>query len=216
MNMISYQYFCQWWVLWASFTRRIQNQAASYHYTVTKVTGEKDTTDWGCTLCDLPSLAHFFTSACFSSSVSRFALKPHKNCESTKSLMRKVILPSSYFAGGRKTVGEPFATVVSFWKMFFHLERGMKKELATRLLSFYLGGSKCCLSHCKTFVCPRVKPWWPSSSHPGINSFLGWSKSSGEIVQLWFSDCQLGLTPRGWLDFLTLSCKYILRQVDLR
>lgn len=149
MNMISYQYFCQWWVLWASFTWRIQNQATSYHYTVTKVTGEKDTTGWGCTLCDLTSLAYFLTSACFSSSISPFALKPHKNRESAKSLTRKVLLPRGYFARSRKTIREPFATMISFWKMFVPLKRGMmgwgecvKKELTMQLSSLYLGGQK--------------------------------------------------------------------------
>ena len=125
MNMISYQYFCQWWVLWASLTWRIQNQATAYHYTVTKVTGEEDTTGWGYTLCDLTSLAHFFTSACFSSSISPFALKLHKNSQFSKSVISKVILPSGYFVRSRKTVCEPFDTLVSFWKTFIHLKRGI-------------------------------------------------------------------------------------------
>lgn len=110
----------------------------------------KDTTGWGCTLCDLTSLAHFFTSACFSSSVSPFALKPHKNCESTKSLMRKVILPSGYFARGRKTVREPFATMVSFWKTFVHLKRGMM-------------GREACHEEGTNNAVAVPLPWWPKT-----------------------------------------------------
>lgn len=100
----------------------LEGYKTKQHYiiTVSKVTGEKDNTGWGCTLCDLTSLAHFFTSACFSGSITPFALKPHKNYDSTKSLTRKVILPSDYLVRDRKKKKcGPFTTLISFLRYSF-------------------------------------------------------------------------------------------------
>jgi len=183
MNTISYQYFCQWWVLWASFTWRIQNQATLYHYTVTKVTREKDNTGWGCTLCDLTSLAHFFTSACFSGSISPFASKPHENNESTKPHMRKVILPSGYFVRDRNKclwtilhcnliLKDACSPQKGEW------ERGkfVMKDIRMQL-SLYLGGPKCLFLHSEDLHVQKLSHDISILPMPNVNSLWGDAKT---------------------------------------
>lgn len=121
--------------------------------------------------------------------------------------MRKVILPSGYFARRRKTVSHlppwfnsgrhSFTSKAEWWEGEVCPEERTHNAVVVPLPWL----PKCWLSHSEDLhvwgqdTMPILLPCLPLIH--SWASALGRSKSSGEMAQLWFARCQLGLAPQG-------------------